>query len=89
MRVILRTSVVAALAALTIFVSMYSASADPWHRHWGGGGYGAGALGAGLAIGLIGAAIATDVAVQSCYVDRLVYDRWGRVIGYRTVNTCY
>jgi len=90
MRVILRTSVVAALAALTIFVSMYSASADPWHRHWGGGyGYGAGALGAGLAIGLLGAAIATDVAVHSCYVNQPVYDRYGRVIGYRTVNTCY
>lgn len=85
MRVILRTSVVAALAALTIFVSMYSASADSWHHRWGGGG----AWGGALAVGLLGAVVAADVAAQSCYVDQPVYDRWGRVIGYRSVNTCY
>lgn len=85
MRVIIRTSIVAALAALTIFVSAYNADANPWHRN---GGWGPG-LGAGLAIGLLGAAIAANVASQQCYVDQPVYDRWGRMVGYRTVNTCY
>ncbi len=99
MRVILRTSVIAALAALTIFTSGINANAGGWyhgggwgggyhgggwHGGWHGGGWGPG-LGVGLAFGLVGAAIAS----QACYVNQPVYDPYGRVIGYRSINTCY
>lgn len=85
MRVIIRTSIVVALAALTIFSANFSAQANPWHAHGGYHGY----WGPGLVFGLAGAAILAGAAANNCYVEQPMYDRYGNFVGYRTINTCY
>ena len=85
MRMISKTSVVAAVTALAILSSVFSAEAKPWpHPHWGGHGYWV----PGVAVGLIGA-IAAGAIVNNCYVQQPIYDGYGNVVGYRPVNTCY
>lgn len=104
MRASFKSSAIVALTALALVTSSFAANAGQWHGgggggHWGGGGahwsgghggwghggWGYGALGAGLILGIAGAAIAS----QSCYANQPVYDGYGNVVGYRTVNTCY
>jgi hypothetical protein len=85
MRMISKTSIVAAVTALTIFSSVFSANAQPWPHHGWGHGYWA----PGVGIGLLGAAIVGATVANSCYAQEPVYDRYGNFVGYRSVYTCY
>jgi hypothetical protein len=58
--------------------------AHPYHHFHGGWGWG----GAGLALGLIGGAIAADIAARSCTRYRPIYDEDGNYLGRQAVNVC-
>ena len=88
MRASLKTSVAVLVTVATLAVAAASPAQawDSWHRH-GHGGWGWG--GPALAFGIIGAAVAADVASRDCLEYRPVYDHWGRYLGRRAVNVCY
>jgi hypothetical protein len=67
-----------------------TASATPafawskWHHH--GYGWGPYAVGGALALGAMAAAAASG---PDCYYERRpIFNRWGDVIGYRSVPVC-
>ena len=86
-----RKTLAAALAALTIGVTVLAsaspASARGFHRGYGLGGaaaFGIGVLALGAIAASSGAAYASD-----CYIERrAVVDAWGNVVGYRRVRIC-
>jgi hypothetical protein len=85
MRMISKASIVAAVTALAIFSSAFSAEAKPWpHYGWGHGHWGPVA-----GVGILGAAIVGAAVANSCYVQQPIYDRYGNFVGYNTVYTCY
>jgi hypothetical protein len=53
------------------------------HRFHGGLGWGP-----GLGIGLVGSAVAADVAATSCTGYRRIYDEYGNYLGQQAVNVC-
>ena len=57
--------------------------AHPYHHFHGGWGWGP-----AVGIGLLGAAVATDVAVSSCIGYRPIYDQYGNFVGRQAVNIC-
>ena len=88
MRASLKTSVAILLTAATLAVAAAS-PAQAWTRWHHGYGHGWGWGGPALAFGIIGAAVAADVAASGCTEYRPVYDQWGRYLGRRAVNVCY
>lgn len=91
-----KTTLTASIGALAI-VASFAVSATPaaagWHGHRG--------VGAGLAVGLLGAAIVGGAiaASQPTYAApvyggcelrrRPVYNRFGDVIGFRRIRVCF
>jgi hypothetical protein len=82
----LKKTIAAALAALTLGLSV--ASPTPASAHWHGG-YRHGGWGPGIAFGVLGLAAGAIVASQyECTRYRPVYDAYGRYIGQQPVNVC-
>jgi hypothetical protein len=80
MRASLVKSVAVSIAALTFGMALSAspAAAKPKFGFWG----------PGLAFGIIGAAVAADIAYSHCIEHRPIFDRWGNYIGRQTVNVC-
>jgi uncharacterized membrane protein HdeD (DUF308 family) len=78
----LKKTIAAALAALTLGLSVASptpASAHYWRHGWG----------PGIAFGVLGLAAGAIVASQyECTRYRPVYDAYGRYVGQQPVNVC-
>jgi hypothetical protein len=84
----LKKTVAAALAALTLGLSVASPTPASAH-YWHGGGYHHGGWGPGIAFGVLGLAAGAIVASQyECTRYRPVYDAYGRYIGQQPVNVC-
>jgi hypothetical protein len=82
----LKKTVAAALAALTLSLSV--ASPTPASAHWHGG-YHRGGWGPGIALGVLGLAAGAIAASQyECTRYRPVYDPSGRYMGQEPVNIC-
>ena len=79
-------SVLVGLVALAAAAAFGSAAAQPWPWRPPGPSWGPGA---GLLFGLAGAAIAADVAAESCWRWERVYDRHGHYVGHRRVDVCH
>ena len=85
-----RKTVTAALAALTLGVTI-AATASPAQARYGRNGAFFGGLAVGaLALGALGASSYYAPAYAgSCYIERReVTNRWGDVVGYRRVRIC-
>ncbi|HZZ62890.1 MAG TPA: hypothetical protein VFE63_17295 [Roseiarcus sp.] len=88
-----KTSIALSLAALTLATALSSTPASakfpkfpipkpfPFHHYHHGWGWGP-----GLAVGLVGAAVAADV---SCTGYSAIYDQYGHYLGQQAVNVCY
>jgi hypothetical protein len=89
MRISLKNTVAASLAALTLALALAGptpASAKQW---FGGGGFHHHGFGGGLAIGVFGLAAGAAIAAEDNCVDyRPIYDRYGRYLGRRAINVC-
>ena len=99
MRSIVKKTVAAALAAVTLAVAVAGSAtpAQAWYRHYGYGyGYGHG-WGPVAAAGVFGLAAGAILATQagaypyapgSCWVSQPVYDGWGHVVAWRRAYAC-
>jgi hypothetical protein len=88
MRISVKKTVAASLAALTLGLAVVStpASAHTWHGGWGHHGF----WGPGLVFGLAAGAIATSAYGYNydCVRYRPVYDAYGNYVGREPVNIC-
>lgn len=79
---IISTTLAAAVLAGTVASATPAFAWTKWHHGYGWAPY---AVGGALALG----AMAATASGADCYYERRpIFNRWGDVIGYRSVPTC-